>query len=48
MKPLFSNYNGGSQNITLIDNENIVSNNKEIAKIFNHFFVESVEVIEHE
>ena len=25
VKPLFSNYNGGSQNITLIDNANIVS-----------------------
>ena len=39
MKPLFSNYNEGSQNITLIDNENIVSNDKEIAKIFNQFLL---------
>ena len=41
MKPLFSNYNGGSQNITLIDNENIVSNDKEIAKIFNFLLSQS-------
>ena len=42
VKPLFSNYNGGSQKITLIEDENIISNDEELAKTFNQFFVESV------
>ena len=42
MKPLFSNFNGGSQKITLIENGNIVSNEDNVAKVFNNFFVDSV------
>ena len=42
MKPLFSNYNGGSQKITLIDGDNIISNEKEVANTFNHIFAMTV------
>ena len=42
MKPLSSNYNGGSQKITLIDGDSIISNEKEVANTFNHFFAMTV------
>ena len=42
VKPLFSNYNGGSKKITLIENNEITSNDEEIAKTFNKNFVDSV------
>ena len=42
VKPLFSNYNGGSKKITLREGENIISNYEELAKTFNTFFVQSV------
>ena len=41
VKPLFSNY-GGSRKITLIEDENIITSDEELAKTFNHYFVESV------
>ena len=41
VKPLFSNY-GGPQKITLIEDENIITSDEELAKTFNHYFVESV------
>ena len=42
VKLLFSNYNGGLQKITLVGDENIILNNKKLAKTSNQFFVESV------
>ena len=42
VKPLFSNNNGGSQKITLVDGEKIISQDDEIAKTFNDYFIESV------
>ena len=42
MKPLFSSYNGGSQKITLVKDGEIISNDEEVAKTFNKFFIESV------
>ena len=42
VKPLFSNYNGGSKKITLIENNEIISNDEEIAKTFNKYFEDSV------
>ena len=34
-----------TKKITLIDNENIISNNEELAKTFNDFFIESVKLL---
>ena len=42
VKPLFSNYNGGAQNITLIDDDKIISKDEEVAKTLNNFFTNSV------
>ena len=42
VKPLFSNYNGGSQNITLFDDDKIISNDEEVAQTLNKFFGNSV------
>ena len=42
VKPLFSKNTGGSQKITLVDGEEIISNDDEIAKTFNDFFIDSV------
>ena len=42
VKPLFSNSNGGSQKITLVNGDQIISNDDEIAKTFNEFFIDSV------
>ena len=42
VKPLFSSYNGGSQKITLVKDGEIISNDEEVAKTFNQFFIESV------
>ena len=39
VKPLFSNYGGGSQKITLIEDGEIISNNQEVAETFNTFFI---------
>ena len=44
VKQLFSNYNGGSQKITLVKDENIISNDEELAKTF---FCRICQVIEH-
>ena len=35
-------YNGGSQKITLVDDEKIISNDEEVTKTFNLFFANSV------
>ena len=42
VKPLFSNSTGGSQKITLVNGKEIISNDEEIAKTFNDFFIDSV------
>ena len=42
VKPLFSNYGGGSQKIALIDGEIIFL----IAATFNNFFINSVKSLE--
>ena len=42
VKPLFSYYNGGSQKLTFVEDENIISNDEELAKTFSQFFVASV------
>ena len=46
MKPLFSNYGGGSKKITLVNDGNIISNDEEVAETFNTFFVDSVESLD--
>ena len=38
IKPSFSDKACGSENITLIENEEIINNEKEICGIFNNFF----------
>ena len=42
VKPLFSNYGGGSQKITLIEDGEIISNDQEVAETFNNFYINSV------
>ena len=42
VKPLFSNSTGGSQKIILVNGKEIISNDEEIAKTFNDFFIDSV------
>ena len=42
VKPLFSTYGGGSQKITLVKDDNIISNDEEVAETFNKFFIDSV------
>ena len=42
VKPLFSNKGGGSQKITLVKEDNIISCDKELAETFNDFFINSV------
>ena len=46
IKPLFSEKQKKLSKITLIDNDVIVSDDKQLAEIFNNFFVESVPNIE--
>ena len=42
VKPLFSNYNGGSQKITLVKDDKIISNEEEVVRTFNRFCIDSV------
>ena len=42
IKPSFSDKACGSENITLIENEEIINNEKEICEIFNNFFSDIV------
>ena len=37
---MFSSYNRGSQKITLIEDGNIISNDEDIARIFNNYSVD--------
>lgn len=45
-KHLFSNYDGGSRKITLIEGDEIISNDEDIAKTFNKFFIDSVKSLD--
>ena len=42
LKPLFSKSTGGSRKITLVENDQIISEDQEIANTFNTFFDEAV------
>lgn len=42
VKPLFSNSGGGSQKITLVKDDKIISKDEEVAETFNEFFKNSV------
>ena len=42
VKPLFSKSTGGSRKITLVENEEVISDDHEIAETFNTFFDEAV------
>ena len=42
MKPLFSKSNGGSRKITLVENEEVITDDKEVAEAFNTFFDKAV------
>ena len=46
VKPLFSNCGGGTQNITLVKDEKIISNDEEVAEVFNQYFKTSVESLD--
>ena len=43
---MFSNCDGGSQKITLVKDENIISNDKEVAETFNKFFKNSLKSLD--
>ena len=42
VKPLFTKIKGGSQRITLVENEEVITDDKEIAETFNTFFDKAV------
>ena len=42
IKPLFSKSNGGSRKITLVENEEVITDDKEVAETFNTFFDKAV------
>ena len=42
VKPLFSKSNGGSRKITLVENEEVITDDKEVAETFNTFFDKAV------
>ena len=42
VKPLFTNNGGGSQKITIVKDDKIISDDKEVAETFNEFFKNSV------
>ena len=46
VQPLFTNQGGGSQKITLVKNNEIISEDKEVAETFNNFFINSVESLD--
>ena len=45
VKPVFSNNNGSSQKITLVDDGKIISNDEEVAETLNQFFTDSVKLL---
>jgi hypothetical protein len=46
VKPLFSNCAGGSQKITLVKDDKIISNDQEVAETFNKFFINAVDSLD--
>ena len=42
VKPFFSKSSGGSRKITLVENDEVISDDQEIANTFNKFFDEAV------
>ena len=48
IKPLLSDKVSLKKNITLIENNNVISNNREVAEIMNNYFIEAVENLEIE
>ena len=42
MKPLFSNSVLGKQKITLVENNDIITEDKEVAEKFNNYFITTV------
>ena len=46
VKPLFSNYGGESQKITLVQVDKIISNDEEVADTFNQFFINTVDALD--
>ena len=48
MKPLFSGKSKLQTNITLIENENIVSEKEQVAELLNNYFIEAVKNLEIE
>ena len=46
VKPLFSTCGGGSQKISLVKDGEIISDDQEVAEIFNQFFINSVNSLE--
>ena len=46
VKPLFSNYGGGPQKVSLVQDGEIISNDQEVAETFNNFFINSVKSME--
>ena len=41
VKPLFSNYSGLTQKITLVEDQKIITNDEEVARVFNDYFIDS-------
>ena len=48
IKPFFSKTNGGSSKITLVENDEVISDDREIANTFNKFFDEAVSSLDIE
>ena len=46
VKPLFSNNGGGSRKITLVKDDDIISNDEDVAEAFNQFFKNSVDTLD--
>ena len=46
VKPFFSKSSGGSRKITLVENDEVISDDQEVANTFNNFFDEAVSVKE--
>ena len=48
VKPLFSGKSKSKTNITIVDNENVVTEKGEVAEILNNYFIESVQNLDIE
>ena len=45
VKPLFSGKSKSKTNITIVDNENVVTEKGEVAEILNNYFIEAVQIL---